>query len=381
MERESSGQERTQGSGRVPVLLMIIPGLFLMIAIAYLARSVVEPWLKANFPILIDAVHLNYILMVLIVGLLIRNTVGIPWWAESGVKMSRLCIKTGIILLGTLYSLSSIASLGLTAAVMIAIFVMGSAFLALFLGRRLGMSRGDAAALGAGVGICGVSAIVAAAPAVRAKAAAIGVSIATILAFGVISLFAFPFLGYALGMTPTQFGAWAGTGILNSGQVLAAALAFQPGSNSEALAVAQIFNVVRVVLLPFVVLALAAYMALSEVGEEHEQGVRLGGMQIIISTFPVFVIGFLGMVILNTMGVFGPSKPPSQTLTILREGYAWLFAIGLAGYGMQISFAEMRRAGGAPFMVGFGVGFIKALLALIVVLVLGNALFPQGLFK
>lgn len=379
---KTAAREGSSEGGGAPLIVKIIPGFLLMAVIAFLAKAVVEPWLDENAPFVTEGLSINYILMVIIVGMVIRNTVGIPAWAAAGVKMSRLCIKTGIILLGSLYSLTGVLSLGLTAAILVTAFVLGAAFLTLWLGRRLGMERSDAAALGAGVGVCGVSAIVATAPAVKAKAAALGLAVATILSFGIISLFIFPFVGQAVGLSPAQFGAWAGTGILNSGQVLAASLAYDPGAGetSQSLLVGQIFNIVRVLILPIVVLSFATYMAYSQAEEAHEQGSRQSNMQIIINTFPVFVLGFVGMILLSTFGLFGStsSEDPSPIISLFSTTYTWLFAIGLTGFGMQIAFSEMRRAGGTPFIVGFGVGTIKAVLSLVVILLLGDALFPSG---
>lgn len=382
MTKTAATESPNEENRGAPLIVGILPGFLLMVVIAFLAKVVVEPWLDENAPFVTEGLSINYVLMVIIVGMVIRNTIGIPGWAAAGVKMSRLCIKTGIILLGSLYSLTGVLSLGLTAAILVASFVLGAAFLTLWLGQKLGMAKSDAAALGAGVGVCGVSAIVATAPAVKAKAAAMGLAVATILSFGIISLFVFPFVGQAVGLSPAQFGAWAGTGILNSGQVLAASLAYDPGAGetSESLLVGQIFNIVRVLILPVVVLSFATYMAYSQAEEEHEQGSRQSNMQIIINTFPVFVLGFIAMILLSTVGLFGEtgSENPSAIIQLFSTTYTWLFAIGLTGFGMQIAFSEMRRAGGTPFIVGFGVGFLKAVLSLIVILLLGDALFPSG---
>jgi len=47
-----------------------------------------------------------------------------------------------------------------------------------------------------------------------------------------------------------------------------------------------------------------------------------------------------------------------------------LFAFGLIGLGMQITLKSMKQAGGQPALIGGIVGFLKAVLSLIVVLFL-----------
>jgi len=100
-------------------------------------------------------------------------------------------------------------------------------------------------------------------------------------------------------MSYVQFGAWAGTGILNSAQVAGAALAYQP-DGIETLKVAEIFNITRVLVLPIIVLWLAMWYVKRE---EHATKVNVG--QVIFAKFPVFVLGFL-LFALSTTGMFAP---------------------------------------------------------------------------
>jgi uncharacterized membrane protein YadS len=135
---------------------------------------------------------------------------------------------------------------------------------------------------------------------VNAKAVDIAFTLGTILLWGVLCMFIFPTVGQLLGMGPVQFGAWAGTGILNSAQVAGAALAFDP-HGIETLKVAEIFNITRVLFLPIIVVWLAAWYVKREAGA---QKVDLG--KVLVAKFPVFVIGFIFMFLLSTFGVFAP---------------------------------------------------------------------------
>jgi len=154
-----------------------------------------------------------------------------------------------------------------------------------------------------GMGVCGVSATVAAAPVVQAKSVEIAYTIGTILLWGVGCMFLFPIIGNLLGMSYVQFGAWAGTGILNSAQVAGAALAYQP-DGIETLKVAEIFNITRVLVLPIIVLWLAVWYVRRE-GEATHQ-VNVG--RVIFEKFPLFVLGFILMFALSTTGIFAPAN-------------------------------------------------------------------------
>ena len=246
---------------------------------------------------------LNYVVIGIVAGIVIVNVFRIPEWAKNGVRLSRLGLKTGVILLGTLYSAAELKNLGGLSIVMIGFFVLGSVGMVLWLGSKRKIPNSMGGVLSAGMGVCGVSATVASAPVVQAKSVEIAYTIGTILLWGVGCMFAFPIIGNLLGMSHVQFGAWAGTGILNSAQVAGAALAYQP-DGIETLKVAEIFNITRVLVLPIIVLWLAVWYVKRE--ETATQTVNVG--RVIFDKFPVFVLGFILLFALSTTGMFAPAN-------------------------------------------------------------------------
>lgn len=301
----------TPRPGHLDYVVGVIPGFAFIFAIACFVRWGLDP-VFANWGRMVkDAgiltwdfariFNLNYVVLGIVIGIITVNVFRIPDWAASGVRTARLFLKTGVVLLGTLYSATELAQLGMLSVVLIAVFVLGSVGIVLFMGRRMNAGNSMTGILASGVGVCGVSAAVAAAPVVQARAVEIAYTIGTILLWGVGCMFLFPTIGHLLNMGPVQFGAWAGTGILNSAQVAGAALAFDP-VGIETLKVAEIFNITRVLFLPIIVVWLAAWYVKHEVGA---QKVELG--QVLVSKFPLFVLGFLLMFGLSTAGVFTPS--------------------------------------------------------------------------
>ncbi len=246
---------------------------------------------------------LNYIVIGIVAGIIAVNVFTIPGWAQNGVRLARLGLKTGVILLGTLYSAAELKNLGGISIVMIGFFVLGSVGLVLWLGARRNIPNSMGGVLSAGMGVCGVSAAVAAAPVVQAKSVEIAYTIGTILLWGVGCMFLFPVIGNLLDMSYLQFGAWAGTGILNSAQVAGAALAYQP-DGIETLKVAEIFNITRVLILPIIVI----WLALWYVKREDSMTERVNIGQVIVAKFPLFVLGFILMFALSTTGIFAPAN-------------------------------------------------------------------------
>ncbi|MBN4080545.1 putative sulfate exporter family transporter [Beggiatoa alba] len=246
---------------------------------------------------------LNYVVLGIVAGLVIVNVFKIPDWAQNGVRLSRLGLKTGVILLGTLYSAAELKNLGGLSIIMIGFFVLGSVGMVLWIGARRNIPNSMGGVLSAGMGVCGVSATVATAPVVQAKSVEIAYTIGTILLWGVGCMFIFPVVGNLLDMTYVQFGAWAGTGILNSAQVAGAALAFQP-DGIETLKVAEIFNITRVLVLPIIVLWLAVWY----VKREGEQAEKVNVGAVVFQKFPVFVLGFILLFALSSTGIFAPAN-------------------------------------------------------------------------
>jgi len=295
--------------GNLDYYVSVFPGIAFILLIAFVVRWGLDPmfanWGRAAEPTLgwdfAKIMNLNYVVLGIVIGMVIVNFLRIPAWAANGVRTARFFLKTGVILLGTLYSAAELAQLGALSVVMIGIFVLGSVWMVLIMGPRMGSTNSMTGVLSAGVGVCGVSAAVAVSPVVNAKAVDIAFTLGTILLWGVLCMFIFPTIGQFLGMGPVQFGAWAGTGILNSAQVAGAALAFDP-KGIETLKVAEIFNITRVLFLPIIVLWLAAWYVKRE---ETATQVNLG--QVLISKFPVFVLGFILMFVLSSMGMFAPA--------------------------------------------------------------------------
>ncbi|MCW8836453.1 MAG: putative sulfate exporter family transporter [Rhodospirillales bacterium] len=286
-----------------------IAGALFILVIAMLVRWFGAPFIavlsKGLGPVMGDkylhqVLGLNYVVIGILAGMLVVNVFKIPEWAENGVRLSRLGLKTGVILLGTLYSLAELVHLGKLSVVMIGFFVLGSVGLVLWMGTRKKIPNSMGGVLSAGMGVCGVSATVAAAPVVQAKSHEIAYTIGTILVWGVGCMFLFPVVGHLLGLGYIQFGAWAGTGILNSAQVAGAALAYQP-NGIETLKVAEIFNITRVLFLPIIVLWLAVWYVRRE---EGAQQVNVG--RVVFEKFPVFVLGFILMFALSSTGIFAP---------------------------------------------------------------------------
>lgn len=329
-----------------------LPGIIVMFLLT-LGAIYMGNVIKVYSPDLVSRFHLNYVLFLLVVGILWRNTIGIPDSLMYGIGLGRPLLKIGIIIMGLRFGLGALADIGIVGLAIIAIFVFGSVGLILFLGKRFDVADSFSGVLASAIGICGVSAAIAAAPVVKARDTEIAYSIVTIIVWGLIFLFAFPYIGSAFGLTQYQFGAWAGTGILNSGQVIASASIY----GKEARDIATLYNIIRVIGIPFVVL----FVAFWYVGREAS-GERVPVGEIIFSKFPIFVLGFFALVFVRSLGFVTDAD-----YKLIDPIVNWFFAFGFVAIGCNTLLSDLKIAGGGAFWAGSIAALVKAFASLILI--------------
>jgi uncharacterized integral membrane protein (TIGR00698 family) len=316
--------------------------------------------------LLYEDFQFKYVAILLIGGILIRNLFGVPEIFKAGIGVARPLIKPGIIILGVHYVWSDVVRVGGTGLILATVFIFGTAITVMWLSRRYGVSDGLGGIMGAGTGVCGVSAIIATAPVVKAKPRDMAYAIGTILLFGTVMLFIMPYLGHALSVSESQFGAWAAVAILNTAQLIAAAEWY----GEEARNTAVLINAARIMLIPLIVVFAVWFYGL------RDEGGRIGFWATMRAKFPVFILGFFVLIILNSIGLefFGGPTTSGSPFWAMNAVYKWFFAIGFAGIGLSISIEDMKQAGGTAFVIGSGAAMAKMVLGLIVVLLLGTEL-------
>ncbi|MHC1745131.1 MAG: YeiH family protein [Syntrophobacteraceae bacterium] len=322
---------------------------------------------KFSFSSLMIQFQMTYVAVLLLMGMLIRNTVGIPKILQAGTMAARPIIKPGIIILGAYYLWSDVLRVGVIGLLLVVAFVMGTCIMISIWGKRGRVDDGLAGVMAAGAGVCGVSAAVAVAPVVNAKPRDFFYAIGTILLFGTLCLFTFPYIGQALGMSQPVFGAWVGTAILNTAQLVAAATWY----GHDALLTANIINIVRVGFIPLIVLWAIYFYVIKPATSEECNPQKLNVLQVVKEKFPLFILGFFVMVSLNELGFFTQAHRDILGKDLLKI----FFAIGFAGVGLNISFGDLKKAGGKAFAIGFIAATLKAILAAAAVILIGAEAF------
>lgn len=333
--------ETPSGPLTVKSLLAYLPGIALLVAVGVLGKYTEIWWLKIAKHEHWTVPDIEYVLWAILIGLLITNTVGLHRIFRPGVGTYEFWLKVGIIALGSRFVLGDVAKLGGTSIIQILVDMTVSGAIILTVARLLGLSGKLGSLLAIGTAICGVSAIIAAKGAIRARNSDVGYAIAAILALGAVALFALPPLGHAIGLTDHEFGLWAGLAVDNTAETTATGYLFSDTAGKTAVLVKSTRNA----LIGFVVLGFAAYWAARGEADAIAPGLRAKAA-FVWAKFPKFVLGFLAVSALATAHWLNKAQ-----VTNLGNLSRWAFLLTFAGVGLNTNIRELARTGWRPLVV------------------------------
>jgi uncharacterized membrane protein YadS len=236
-----------------------------------------------------------------------------------------------------------------------------------------------------GTGICGASAIVATAPGIEAKEEEVSYAIANITIFGIIALVAYPFIMHQVYHADTTLiGLFLGTSIHETAQVAASGLiydqTFGPITYPSALDVATVTKLVRNVMMAIVIPAMTFIYARRTGAIQNNQE---SGFKKALNLFPLFILGFLLMAVLRSIGDasiqgsgFAFGLWDDEAWKVIHNGIkgwsGYILAAAMAGVGLSTSFRSMKGLGIKPFLVGLFAATMVGVVAFIMVLSLGR---------
>ena len=326
----------------------IAPGLTAAVAVAVVARLV-----TGFLPAIVAEVT-----VAILIGILVATIAGprLAPLTPGLVFASQRVLRLGIILLGARLSLGEIARIGLPATGVIVITMAASFAIVLLVARFVRIEGRLALLIAVGSAVCGNTAIVATAPVIGARPRDVAYAVATITLFGTLAVFLYPAIGRALAVPQSAFGLWAGVAVHDTSQVIATSAAYGP----QALDVATVVKLIRNALMAPLLFLIATGWAAR--GSDAVGSARLG----VRRAFPLFVLGFLALAALRTVGVLDAGQAAALDL-VART----LILVALAGVGMSIHLGELRETSWRPLAIGFAVALIVGLGSLVAIMTLG----------
>lgn len=308
--------EGTWPAARIAQIRPVLPGLALALVTGVLALA------------LADGTGWPAMLMALIAGLTlgqVRPALG----REAGVELSaKSVLRFGIVLLGARISVGQIAGIGWEPFATVLVALPATILCGVLIARAMGRGVSLGLLSGGAVAICGASAALAVSTVLPSRADAderlCGV-IAVVTLLSSAAMIGYPVILGALGFSPQEIGVVLGATIHDVGQAVASGYSV----SEEAGAASTIVKLSRVMLLPVVILALALMI-------KQDQGAGS-------TPFPRFVLGFLALVAINSLGLIPAGLAEALTFVSTLCLTSAIAAIGMktriakvAGFGWQL---------------------------------------------
>ena len=331
-------------------LKAIFPGVTLALVFCLFSQGInnviaIEIFGTAKSPI-------STVLIAILLGILMGNAFTPRPGMMIGLDFTQQYIlKLGIIFLGIRLSFEEFIKFGTIAIPLIIFCIVGVLILIKLLIKKVPISSKMSYLIAIGTSVCGATAIVATAPVINAKKTEIAYAIANITLFGVIAMILYPYFAewYFEG-APLKSGLFLGTSIHETSQVAAAGLIYDQQFNSpETLNAATVTKLIRNT---FLVIMIPLFAFLYNRGEIKSEKYS------ILSIFPYFVIGFIGMIIVRNLGdQFFTSEKNNYEIWINLIEYIKILAtvfltMAMAAVGISINLNELKSMGYKPFVVG-----------------------------
>lgn len=342
-------------------------GLVIVVGLASATRYIEQAapgWFEGtNIEEFVSAIEYPvYAILLGLLGSLIITVTGIRDKVSVAFR-TEFFIKTGLVLLGASINLLVIVRAAGPAMLQALIVVTSVFFFTWWLAGKFGLDERLRALLASAVSICGVSAAIAAAGAVRAKKEQLAYTASLVILFALPSIFLLPWLAGVLGLSPEVAGAWIGGNIDTTAAVAAAGAIV----GEEALQIAAIVKSTQNVLMGFVALALTTYFALKV---ERQPGAKRPGPKALWDRFPKFVLGFLLASIIATWFLNATGSSGEDALGVVDDLRAWFLILAFVSIGLEFRVTSLKEAGWKPVAIFGGATVFNLAIALLAATIL-----------
>ena len=329
--------------------LVVLPGIMLAFVLYTLSQG---------FNNIIGIEFLGYekspistAMIAILIGIFFGNIFQVRESLQKGLDFTRENIlKLGIICLGIQLKPFEFLEFGKIAIPLIVICIISVLIVIKLLIKKLKIPTRMAYLISIGCTVCGTTAIIATAPVIKASKNEVSYAIANITLFGILSMLIYPyFANIYFGAQPLEIGLFLGTSIHETSQVAAAGLIYDQQYNSpETLNIATVTKLIRNT---FLIIMIPLFAFLYNRGKSKEQKYSL------LSIFPYFVLGFVGMIILRNVGdhffINIYNNEWQNTINIIKSSSKIFLTMAMAAIGLSTNLKDIKNMGYKPFIVGF----------------------------
>lgn len=335
----------------------VLPGLTVAAVIAF-GGTIIANGVGATLGF--DRTPLSPILVSILLGLALRNAIGLPVPYHRGVRLcQQRLLRLGVALLGFRLSLAALGSIGSAALPIVAASILTALVLVGWTNRVLGLHPRLGTLIAVGTAICGNSAIVASAAVIGAEEEEVSYAVGCVTLFGMVALLTYPFLSNVLfAGDALSSGIFLGTAIHDTAQVAGAALlAAQYYALPEILDTALVTKLLRNV---FMILVIPGMALLYHRRAADDTTGTTRTAPTLRQAVPGFVVGFVAMAFIRTLGEFGDAPVGgllsqaswANVISNVSTVSTWGLMLAMSAVGLGTDLRRVRSLGLRPLAVG-----------------------------
>lgn len=306
-------------------ILQVLPGLIFAVIIG------VASYYLSKFHVLLDPLMIG-----ILFGIITRLFIGNRQLLSFGLEFSpRILIPLGVVLYGVNLEFQKLSNVMPMAWLQMLVMIVVIFWLADFFGRWLKINGKISVLIAVGTAICGASAIMMAAPTVKAEKEDTGKALLIVVFFGVIGAFLYPSIQKFLAMPIDIYALFAATTLHTTGAVKTAVLFL--GKNTGILALS--IKLARTALIVPIIIALVFIFQ----KEQNSSEVKSRSTLIIYLSLAGFI--FVGLLFSFVPGLTAHMK-------ILKSYSAILWTLAMASIGLTIDIRNLLKDFARPLLLG-----------------------------
>ena len=275
------------------------------------------------------------------IGLLIRNTIGLPKWMIPAIR-SEYYIKAGLVILGSSIIFSEVLVAGTLGMLQATVVVFSVWYFSFWLSKKMGVDSEMGVMLSSAVSICGVSAAIASCGAIKGDGKKLSFVVSLVLICAIPMMYIMPYICMWLGLSPEVAGAWLGGTIDTTGAVVASGKFL--GETAEQYSV--IIKSSQNVLLGIAAFLISIYWSVRKTNTDIKPS-----PMVLWERFPKFVLGFiLASLVFSLLLEPETAKSVGKTAKGLRE---ILFSVAFVSIGLETDFKQIFTKENAKYTTTF----------------------------
>lgn len=280
------------------------------------------------------SINLNSLTLAIIIGIIIGNVFAkfIPEGFRDGISFSaKRILRFAIVLYGFRITFQHIFAVGLDGLFADIIMLTTTYLFGYYFGTRVFKLDKDLCMLTAiGSSVCGAAAVLGTDAVLKAKSHKVSLAVATVVLFGTISMFLYPFI-YKLGiLSPEFFGVYIGSTVHEVAQVVAAGSAVSPVTMDTSV----IVKLTRVMMLVPYLFLLGLYLS------------KKSGTKRTKIPMPWFAIFFVAVCGFNSLNLL-----PAAVKGFLIEFDVYLLTMAMFALGVETNFEKIKGLGLKPILL------------------------------